>query len=411
MYTQRSCTGRRGSNRERGITTARQHPLGGGYLVTGRHHGSLGTGNGPQGEETFAPVGRQRRQRQGEASLAAGSYIGQSYLAAGLAEAITLHTPAQQVAAQGDEVVTVGHADVACSEGEGFEVDGLQHPLHFVEVWMGRTVSSQQAVGAEVGVVHHAYKAHVASVGPDVVALLVMGGKGLVYPVPDEAALQLVVAVDEVPVVLQIAYAVAHGVGILAEDEGTRVALVHMAAQGPDAGIHGAVNVALGIVATPFVLHGTGGVGGMGQVIEGLEMTAITALVAHAPGDDGGEVAVACYHAFHALAEGQLPLRLVGQRTPGMVFHAVTLDVGFVHQVEAVLRAEFVPGGIVGIVAVAYGIQVVLLHQADICQHGGHIDGASLVGVVLVTVHATKQHRLSVDELHTVLHLHRTKAE
>ena len=74
-------------------------------------------------------------------------------------------------------------------------------------------------------------------------------------------------------------------------------------------------------------------------------------------------------------------------------------------------RSEVIPGGVVGVVAVAHAVEVVQLHQADILQHGGYTDGAAGVGIVFVAVDAAEEHCLSVDELHAVLHLHGAESE
>lgn len=80
----------------------------------------------------------------------------------------------------------------------------------------------------------------------------VLDGKRLVHPVPNETALQLVVLVNQVPVVLEVTYTVTHGMGIFAENHGAGITLVHVLAQPPDACVHGAIDVALGVVATPL---------------------------------------------------------------------------------------------------------------------------------------------------------------
>ena len=139
----------------------------------------------------------------------------------------------------------VGDLYLVRGEGERFEMDILQYLLHFVDVRVWGAVGSNQAVGTEVGVVDDAYKSHVAAKSPDVALVLVLDGKRLVHPVPNETALQLVVLVNQVPVVLEVSYTVAHGMCILAKNHGACVALVHVLAQPPDACVHGAVDVAL----------------------------------------------------------------------------------------------------------------------------------------------------------------------
>jgi len=68
----------------------------------------------------------------------------------------------------------------------------------------------------------------------------------------------------------------------------------------------------------------------------------------------------------------------------------VALDVRLIDQVDAILVAQFVPAGMVRIVAGAHRVQVVLLDQADVLQHRGLVDRLALQRVVLVPVHAAQ---------------------
>ncbi len=61
--------------------------------------------------------------------------------------------------------------------------------FYFVDVRVWGAVGSNQAVGTEVGVVDDAYKSHIAAKSPNVALVLVLDGKRLVDPVPNETAL------------------------------------------------------------------------------------------------------------------------------------------------------------------------------------------------------------------------------
>jgi len=80
------------------------------------------------------------------------------------------------------------------------------------------------------------------------------------------------------------------------------------------------------------------------------------------------------------------------------VVEGVALDVGLVDDVQAVLVAQVVPAGVVGVVAGAHGIEVELLHQPDVGDHALQGDGLAAPVVMLVAVDALEQHRLAVDQ-------------
>ena len=95
-----------------------------------------------------------------------------------------------------------------------FETHGLVHFFNFREmrVWIAiridETVVEEIAVCRQRGFV-------VVPIRPEAPALVVSHCERLVDPVPDEAALKYRECVNSVPVVLQIANGIAHGVGIL----------------------------------------------------------------------------------------------------------------------------------------------------------------------------------------------------
>lgn len=88
------------------------------------------------------------------------------------------------------------------------------------------------------------------------------------------------------------------------------------------------------------------------------------------------------------------PVGIVGQQSP----HAVRLDVRLVDDVQAVSIAEIVEIGIVGIVARAHGVEVILLHQADVGLDVGTGDRFARAGVVVVAVDAVEFHRNAVNK-------------
>ena len=75
----------------------------------------------------------------------------------------------------------------------------------------------------------------------------------------------------------------------------------------------------------------------------------------------------------------------------------VTLDVGLVHDVEAIVVEHGVHFGLTGVVAGAYGVDIGLLHQGDVLNHSGHVDAAAAGGVGVLGVDTLEVYLLAVD--------------
>jgi len=89
----------------------------------------------------------------------------------------------------------------------------------------------------------------------------------------------------------------------------------------------------------------------------------------------------------------------------------VALDVGLVDHVETELVAERIPLAHVRIVAGADGVDVVLLHQADVLKHPLARHDLPEIGIPLVAVHTANEHWLAVDEKLPVARLARAEAD
>ena len=86
------------------------------------------------------------------------------------------------------------------------------------------------------------------------------------------------------------------------------------------------------------------------------------------------------------------------------------LTVSLIHHVHAYGVAQLVPARTVGVVGQPHGIDVSLLHQAQVLQHQLLRHYTSLVWVMLMTVHATNFDRCSVDEQLTTTDIDLTEA-
>lgn len=91
------------------------------------------------------------------------------------------------------------------------ELDVLVYFSHLFCLWLDTAVGVYHAVDAEIAVGGRAVLAIIAAIGPVFTAVVCLGGKALVYPVPDTAALEDGIFFDDVPILLEVAEAIAHG--------------------------------------------------------------------------------------------------------------------------------------------------------------------------------------------------------
>ena len=126
---------------------------------------------------------------------------------------------------------------------------------------------------------------------------------GLVHPVPNAGANDARAALDDVPVVLQVAYGLSHGMGIFADEVGTILDPILIACHIVHRGIHAGIEVRSGRIAPvgrTLIVDGSA-VEGLHGRIGLLEVEAASRLVAQGPERDAGVVAVARHHAHVAV--------------------------------------------------------------------------------------------------------------
>ena len=123
--------------------------------------------------------------------------------------------------------------------------------LDFVEAGVRVPVGVHQAVAAEIGVGGGVLPV-VSAVSP--ATLLVI--EALIHPVPDKAALQVLVGIELLPHPVNGAIGIAHGMGVLAEGDGLgRIAFSHPA-EPFGSGIHGVQEVRIPFGLRPFIHDG-----------------------------------------------------------------------------------------------------------------------------------------------------------
>ncbi len=229
--------------------------------------------------------------------------------------------------------------------------------------------------------------------------------ESLVGEVPDEAALVEGVGAHQLPVVVDGAGGVAHRMLVLTLNErlgevalgSLGHSLVAPGAACVDGVVHGAEDIGAVALAGLLILRGTRGVERLGVAVSVEIVGAHAGLVAHAPGDDGGVVAVALDHAAHTLADSFVELRVLCHGAVA-VAHAVTLAVGLVDHINAILVAKLIPLRVIGIVARAHGIDVELLHDGQVALHLLACHDIAAIGAELVAVDALEQHGAAVDQ-------------
>ena len=230
----------------------------------------------------------------------------------------------------------------------------------------------------------------------------------LVDQVPDATANTILRFFDGIPVFLEVADGITHSMSVFAHEVGlTAPVVVGIAFSFTHCGIHHTPQVrVVGIAArSSFVVNDTR-VELLGQVVSRLEVVARSAFVTQAPEHDRGEVAVAHYHAAHAVFVHGLSLGVTRNSVAAIAPVVVAFDVGFVHAVKSVIVEHGIHFGLAGIVAATHNVHVGLLHDLHVAQHGGHIDGTSVKRVGILRIGTFEEHAASVDVHLAVLQFH-----
>ena len=219
----------------------------------------------------------------------------------------------------------------------------------------------------------------------------------LVFPVPDETALDDVIDPMNIPVFAQVAGGVPHGVGVFAFDHGFVGGFTGVGFKGRGGSVERGVVIGVIVAAVALIANGTR----IMRFRPGIVVvvgTTTAGFVAERPGDNGGKVFVAFDHSLHpsVVRGGEFG-------ASGDALVAMRFNVGFVVHIEAVFIAERIKLGGIGIVGGADGVKVELLHLNDIRAH--LFDGA-VVAVnigMLVAVDPGDHHGFAVDQQAIVL--------
>ena len=340
-------------------------------------------------------------------------------------EALPLHAqgPVPVDNAQGRRPPPVRQAQVRLRTAVGRVVPGpgLRSGVPVADILHGgllRAVGKDDAVGGE-GVVALPL-AEVAAVAQNPASGAVHAPEGLVHVVPDEPALVLGELLLQTDIALHAAQAVAHVVHVLAEEEGLLRPALQVGPDGLRGGVHAALHVGTaieaGAVFHALVVDHPAGVVLPEKVCHGEDVLPGVGLVAAGPEEDGRMVLVPLEHTAGPVHDALLPLR----QTPGHIPirvdapqplpGPVALQVGLVHDVDAVFVAEAIPVRLVRVVAGADGVDVVSPEGIHGGGHIGHADGPAGVRVPLVAVHPPEDQALPVEEEQAVSQLEAPEA-
>ena len=166
------------------------------------------------------------------------------------------------------------------------ELDVLVDLPHLFRLWFDTAVGVYHAVDAEIAIGGGTVLAIVAAIGPVFAPVVCLGGKALVYPIPDTATLEDGIFFDDVPILLEVAETVAHGMGIFAKNEGTRHLLVlGILLQIGRGSVHRAVDVRIPFQQCTLILDGAA-VERLQGVVGDVEIQSVPGFVAQRPDDD-----------------------------------------------------------------------------------------------------------------------------
>ena len=140
-------------------------------------------------------------------------------------------------------------------------------------------------------------------------------------------------------------------------------------------------------------------------IIHCLDVRTHSTFVAKTPKDDARMIPVTLYERCRPIHMSILEFRVFTHLTIRITI-AMSLVVRFVHHIDAITVAEFVEIFAVGIVAGAQEVDIRLLHQTDIQLVSGIIYITTRTRMVVMTVHATQFHILTVNFENLTHNLH-----
>src|SRR4030043_1869948 len=191
------------------------------------------------------------------------------------------HRPEEFIPHQVRKKELIDNFDPSRRQVDGPEADVLINLLDLVGLGCYRPVGKQDPVAAE---------ALLLAAGVKIVGTAVITASSrehflhsLVRPIPYRASLELGVALDRVPVILEVAERIPHAVGILAHDERAVRLLLGIGDDFFDTGIHRAVDISVRPELSPLIVDRAGWVAAVEPFARRLEVRAVARLIPQGP--------------------------------------------------------------------------------------------------------------------------------
>ena len=240
----------------------------------------------------------------------------------------------------------------------------------------------------------------------------------MVAPLPDKAAAHNRIAIHELPVVFQIAGAVAHGMGILTKQVWLIRIAVYIGLKGLQIRVHirAQINIGVVILLVAAVILGALIVGKAAGIKlfcpgqSGFEAASICTFVAHTPDNNTGTVLIPLYaeldavqssiHIFRVVRKGHIPslymavpivvvLAIIGRGTMGFKIRLID------HQ-ETVLITKLIEHRCIGIMAGTDRIEIMLLDHLQIPLHVFDRDHGTSDGIRIMAIHTSEADGLTI---------------
>ena len=298
---------------------------------------------------------------------------------------------------------------------------GIVPVADLLHAGLGVAIGIHDAVAAEIVV--RLPVTEVAAVAQNFLTVAVYITHSLVHEIPDKTALVHGKFLSEVYIRFHAAQGIAHIVHIFAGDVGLARIACQVFPDIPGGSVHPGLHVrgalplrlpvggrGLAVGHAPGKIHALivdqAAVVHTSEILcHGHHIGAAEGLVAAGPEEDGHMVLIPLKHGFRPVQHDLPPLRPASRHIPAgldgigervLLPGAVGLQIGFIHQVDALLVAQVVPLGSVGIVAGADGVDIIGKDGLHGRFHVRNIDGPALGGAPLMAVDAVDHEPLAV---------------
>ena len=271
-------------------------------------------------------------------------------------------------------------------------------------------VCKDNAVTAEVIITRPVPK--ITAVQKCLPATAVTGTDGLVYIIPDEAALIKLLLICQLSILVHAAVGIAHGMSIFAANKRLIPMLLQKCPDIRCLGIHLALHIAGAIITPvmeqPLIMYQPGRICLPEILVHRKNRLAPEGFIAAGPDEDGRMILVPFQHIPRPLQHCLLPSRIAVRqgifiREITAIAHpgAVGFQVGFVNHIQSINITQLVDTAAVWIMGTAQGINIVLLHGDNILLNQLQVTGPAAIAVKLMAVSSLKDNPSAI-ELHDI---------